>query len=54
MCKDVPASPAAKPGRDEVSLCPEGRGGHIAVAAVVLNRGYVTHYCTTLDHNMHH
>jgi hypothetical protein len=33
---------------DEISLCPEGGGGHIAAAAaVVLNRGHVTHYCTT-------
>jgi len=37
MCKDVPASLAAKPGWDEISLCPEGGGGHI-----VLNRGRVT------------
>jgi len=52
MCKGVPASPPAKPGQDEVSLCSDGGGGggHIAAAAVVLNRGHVTHYCTTLDH----
>ena len=43
----------SQPGHDEVSLCLAGGGDHIAAAAV-LNIGHVTHYYTTLDHNMHH